>query len=243
MQGFSDTEREASANSPASPPAISVEEAARLASIEESRRKLRDLEADRPLWEAAARQREAREAALAAEASAKSRARKAEEEEARIRDEDLRQQNANAARWDRREEQTRGANEWAAHARQARERRSRMEKWTTGLWTESRAFARYLEECTFFDATQFSAVHHPLTADDVPWPTLSQPDMIPLSTIEWSSVELFFQQLGEAVTQQEYYQLLESSHRRFHPDRWSSRGLFDAVLDPQERQLIERGVC
>ena len=56
MRGFSDFE-EADAPKPESRAFTSEEEAARITAIEESRRKLQALEADRPLWEKAAKER------------------------------------------------------------------------------------------------------------------------------------------------------------------------------------------
>jgi hypothetical protein len=91
--------------------------------------------------------------------------------------------------------------------------------------------------------TRFSE-EHPLFVDDVPWPTLRHPDAFSLpEDVDWDSVEHFFEVLRTHMRTQEYVALVEKSHRRFHPDRWRSRGLFRAVLDPEERNYMEIGTC
>jgi hypothetical protein len=38
---------------------------------------------------------------------------------------------------------------------------------------------------------------------------------------------------------QDYRVFIEKSHRRFHPDRWSARGLLDAIREDDVRAMIE----
>jgi flagellar biosynthesis GTPase FlhF len=239
MRGFSDFE-EADMPKPESRAFTSEEEAARVAAIEESRRKLQALEADRPLWEKAAKERRAREEVEEAEASAKIEAKKRKEkEQTRQQAERLRREQEEAEAQIRREQEKKDAE----RARQAQERRARRARWTSGRWTTARAVERFKETSDYFDMTRFSE-EHPLFIDDVPWPTLRHPDAFSLpEDVDWDSVEYFFDVLKTHMRTQEYIAFVEKSHRRFHPDRWRSRGLFRAVLDSEQRNYMEIGTC
>jgi hypothetical protein len=57
--------------------------------------------------------------------------------------------------------------------------------------------------------------------------------------IEWDTVERFFSKVQGLLTPAEFKDLVEKSHRRFHPDRWRSRGLLVSVKDDMERDLLE----
>ncbi|EAU91662.2 hypothetical protein CC1G_09344 [Coprinopsis cinerea okayama7 len=222
-------------SSSGSPSSLDPDEAARLAAIEESRRKLAELEADRPLWDAAARERRAKE-----EAEEEERRRKAEAKR-RAEEQRIKQARERQAQKEREEEDRRRREELereAARAKVARDREARKARWSSGRWTHSRAVERFSETCDYFDMTRFSETH-PLTIEDVPWPTLVHPRSFSLEDIEWSSVEQFFDVLRTHLRTQEYVAVVEKCHRRFHPDRWRSRNLFKAVLDPSERNCME----
>jgi hypothetical protein len=159
-----------------------------MAAIAESRRKLAELEADRPLWEEEAKKREklekerqeAEQSRLAERRAAE--ARKADgERRARLERE---QQQAQA----KEEARIRGSEE---RARREREKRQRNERWAYGPWTTQRALERYKTLSDIFDSTKFSAAD-PLTFDAVPWPVLHSPVSFSVEDVEWAAVEGFF---------------------------------------------------
>ncbi|RDB16791.1 hypothetical protein Hypma_002622 [Hypsizygus marmoreus] len=207
------------------------EEAAHQAAIEESRRKLAELNADKPLWEAEAakrRQREwAEEEARRAKIEAQRRA------EAELREREKRQ----------REEAERKAREEAAQKdRENQERREwekrRRSSWLYGKWSQQRAMERYLELSKVFDETKYSP-QEPLTADAVPWPVLQSPRTFTMEDVTWQAVEEFFEVVKSKMRSQDFKTLVEKSHRRFHPDRWRSRSLLTSVADEAERGCME----
>lgn len=239
MRGFSDIEELDTPTEPTgSQDFASTEEAKRAAALEESQRKIRELENDRPLWEQAAKERKAREEAEALLAWEKAEARRRKERErAQEECERLRRQEEEIAARIRREEEKKEAE----RAQRAQERDARKARWTTGRWTNARAVERYKETSDFFDMARFSE-EHPLCIDDVPWPTLRHPNAFSLpEDVDWDSVEHFFEVLKNHMRTQEYITLVEKSHRRFHPDRWRSRGLFKSVIDSEERNWMEVG--
>ncbi|EEB97317.1 hypothetical protein MPER_03393 [Moniliophthora perniciosa FA553] len=73
-----------------------------------------------------------------------------------------------------------------------------------------------------FDATKFSD-EEPLTFDTVPWPILKHPASLSVEDVDWSAVENFFQGVQPHMKSQEFLDLVEKSHRRFHPDRWRAK--------------------
>lgn len=238
MRGFSDFEDVDSKPGPTSTAFSSEEDAARAALIEESRRKMAQLEADRPLWEKAARERRAREEAEEAARRAKAEAKKQQEEDrARQERERFRQEQQEAEAQRRREE----AKKEAEKAQRARERQAKKERWSSGRWTIARALERFEELSESFSNTQFSK-DNPLSIDDVPWPTLRRPSEFSLpEDVDWDSVEHFFEVLKNHRRTQAYIALIEKHRLMFHPDRWRGRGLFKAIVDPEERNWMEVG--
>ncbi|KAI9442241.1 hypothetical protein H4582DRAFT_1809015, partial [Lactarius indigo] len=57
--------------------------------------------------------------------------------------------------------------------------------------------------------------------------------------IDWAAVETFFHTVRGHMRAQDYRVFVQKSHRRFHPDRWSARGLLTAVKDENARGMIE----
>lgn len=204
------------------------DDAAHIAAIEESRRKLAELEKDRDAWEQAARDRERREQEeeerqrrwRRAEAERRATVER-EQEEIRRRVERERRERAQAQR-----------HEQEQRARQQRER------WGRGPWTSQRALERYKSLCETFDATRFTS-SEPLSFEAVPWPTLISPLTLTVEDVDWATVEKFFETVKAHMKWQDYKLLVEKSHRRFHPDRWSSRGLLNTVADDTERGDLE----
>jgi hypothetical protein len=189
--------------------------------IAESRRKIAELERDRPLWEAAARarerqEREEEEERCAARARAERERLEAERERERAR------QAAAAA---------------TAEAEAARRRKeAQRARWARGPWTSQRALERYRVLSEFFDETAKPAS---LSFDDIPWPTLCAPLTFGPEDIDWAAVETFFRTVRGHMRAQDYRVFVEKSHRRFHPDRWSARGLLAAIKDDDARGMIE----
>ncbi len=213
------------------------ERLSREAAIAESRRKLADLEADKPLWEQAARAREARERAeeetqraLAEERKKAKLRREAEERLARARDEEA----AAAGR----EEAERQERETAA--RRTRARRQRQDRWYTTNWSTAHALARYREVSEAFEEAKFTA-EDPVTFDSVPWPILKAPVDLSVEDIDWASVERFFSAVEPLMRTSEYKTFVEKSQRRFHPDRWRSRNVLKSVADESERACLGVG--
>ncbi|OCH95182.1 hypothetical protein OBBRIDRAFT_788652 [Obba rivulosa] len=207
------------------------EEARRQAEIEASRRKLAELEKDRPIWEQAAREREARqrveEEALHARREAERR--RAEEEERR-RD----AERAEAA-WKAKAERERIERE---HAKNWRRKQAQNERWAYGPWTTQRALERYKVLCEAFDATKFTPAE-PVSFDIVPWPVLCSPLRLTVEDVHWNAVEAFFKAVRMHMRGQDYKMFVEKSHRRFHPDRWRARGVLKSVVDEELRGCLE----
>ncbi|KAF9012323.1 hypothetical protein BDQ17DRAFT_1537204 [Cyathus striatus] len=213
-----------------------LEEAQRLAEIEESRRKLAELEKDRPIWEEMARIRREQEIAEENERCARAEAKKRAEA---LKAEQAKREKAEkqAAELRRHEALMR---EQEAHARREKERHQRQKRWALGPWTTQRALEKYKVLCETFDNTKFSETE-PLTIDTIPWPTLHSPTTFSVEDVDWTAVENFFEAVRSHMRPQDYKDFVQSSHRRFHPDRWRSRSLLKSILDEAERGCIEVG--
>ncbi|KAF9531631.1 hypothetical protein CPB83DRAFT_904294 [Crepidotus variabilis] len=127
-------------------------------------------------------------------------------------------------------------------AKVERERRHRNEQWLSGPWTTTRAIERYKMTCAFFDKAKFSEESFPLAFIDIPWPSLRHPLHIRPEDIDWQSTNEFFTSLKPVLRGQAYKDFLKQSLQRFHPDRWSSRNLFAAILNEDERNEIDTAV-
>jgi hypothetical protein len=96
---------------------------------------------------------------------------------------------------------------------------------------------RFQVVCDEFDTTTFSE-QQPLVFENVPWPVLHRPDSLKVSSIDWSAVEAFFRQFRAQLPLFVYKDVVEKTLRRFHPDRWSSRGILATVFDEAMREKI-----
>ena len=208
------------------------EDAARLA---ESLQKMAALEADRPLWEAAKKKREASERVEEERQRLKSGARK--EQRKKQRDE-----GGEEARLPQEQDQNgrREETNYQERERLDRERRARYDQWNSGAWTTYRALERYRLVCQHFDETKFSETY-PLTFHDIPWPTLQSPFRNSPQDMTWEAVQAFFMVAKTIIRGQAYRDFLKSSVSRFHTDRWRSRKLLESVVDVEERDCIEVG--
>ncbi|KAA1472913.1 hypothetical protein DENSPDRAFT_839305 [Dentipellis sp. KUC8613] len=200
--------------------------------IEESRRKLAELEKDKPLWQESERKRLQREReeeeAWRMEAERRRQAERAKAEQERT---------ARQAR--ERAEQAERERRAAAAAREtARRRQQERERWGRGPWTVHRALERYRAVAELFDTTKFTSAA-PLAFEAVPWPVLHSPLSLTVQDIDWSAVEQFFEAVRPHMRPQDYRMFVQQSHRRFHPDRWSSRGLLATIADETERASLE----
>ena len=209
------------------------EDATRLA---ESLQKMADLEADRPLWEAAKNKREALERAQKEQQRAKSESRKAQQREKK------RAEERNEPRLQQERDQNRQQDEtkYRERERRDRERRARYDQWNSGAWTTYRALERYRIVCQYFDETKFSETY-PLTFHDIPWPTLQSPFRNSPQDMTWEAVQGFFMVAKTVIRGQAYRNFLKSSVSRFHTDRWRSRKLLESVTNVEERDCIEVG--
>ncbi|KAF8135692.1 hypothetical protein EV363DRAFT_1321334 [Boletus edulis] len=206
----------------------------REAEIAESIRKLRELEKDRPLWEAERKKREAHERAEEEERLANAERRRREEEER------LRQQREAAEqekRLAREEAERRAREEEELRQRKNRQRRQR-QRWESGPWTTHRALERYRMLSDEFDTAKFTPGQS-VTFHDIPWPVLHAPSRLTVEDVDWSAVETFFATVKPHMRLQDYKEFVEKSHRRFHPDRWRARKIWAAVTDEVERGYLE----
>ncbi|KAJ3570370.1 hypothetical protein NP233_g4453 [Leucocoprinus birnbaumii] len=211
------------------------EEAAHRKAIEESRRKLAELERDRPLWEEQARQRRLRE-------EVEEQARQAKLEEQRREEARKKREVESRARKEREEAEIK-KREQEKNTRRERElrdqeRRQRRQRWSFGPWTTQRALERYRILSESFDTTKFTS-ELPLHVEDVPWPSLQSPKIFSVEDVTWDSVERFFEVIRPHLRHQDYKAMVEQSHRRFHPDRWRSRNLLKTVEDEVIKGCME----
>lgn len=181
---------------------IDPEEAHRQRLIEESRRKIAQLEKDRPLWEEQARKRQMEDDL-----------REREQEAERVAS----QRKLEAERRDR-ERAEREAAQRAERERLAREKTIREKKraqnksrWARGPWSVARALERYRFLCDQFDAAKYTS-SEPLGFDDVPWPMLAM--NFTVEDIDWGAVETFFANVKSHMRSQDYKDFVEKSHRR-----------------------------
>ncbi|KAH9931122.1 uncharacterized protein BXZ73DRAFT_90200 [Epithele typhae] len=136
------------------------EEAQRVATIEESRRKLAELEKDRPLWDQEARKREAQA--------------RAEQEALRVRKEAERRLAAEALA--REEFERRRAARAAAEAEQrAQAERARIER--------ERQARRQRER----ERWAYGPAENPAEFEAIPWPVLLSPVMLRVEDIDWAA--------------------------------------------------------
>ena len=211
-------------------------------SIEESRRKMAELNADRHkqrLREMHVRGEE--EAGL----KAKEERNRSQVEKQRLANLEMQRMAEEARLREEHEQAIKGEEKRRRRAelleKLDRERELRHEQWNNGPWTISRAIERYKSACAFFDKARFSDETLPLAFIDVPWPTLRHPSYNKPQDVDWQSANEFFHAIQPSLRGQAYKDFLKQSFQRFHPDRWSSRNLYTAVLDEDERNEIDTG--
>ena len=174
--------------------------------IEESRRKIAELERDKPLWEAAKRERERVEQEEERERRAAKRARE-RKAEAERKEREYRERMAKEA-----EERLKREQEECQRREKERKHTQNRARWARGPWTIQRALERYRFLCEQFDNAKFSP-EDPLTFDDIPWPMAHC--SFSVEDIEWSTVESFFASVKPHMRVQDYKVFVEKSHRRY----------------------------
>jgi chemotaxis protein histidine kinase CheA len=107
------------------------------------------------------------------------------------------------------------------------------------LWSPPVAINRFKVINQEFDNIIFSD-DHPFTFESAPWPHLGWPRSLKIEDIEWSSVEEFFTAVESSMPLPDYKDLVEKSHRRFHPDKWRARRLLQTVHDESLRDQLEK---
>ncbi|KAG6880331.1 hypothetical protein C0992_011080 [Termitomyces sp. T32_za158] len=215
---------------------VDDDKAAHAARIEQSRRKMAELEKDRPLWNAAAARRMEQQ--------------QLEEESFRREATEKRAKTAQHQKQERlkREEEERTKKEEAVQAAQQQEiqvlidrenkRRQRLQQmfdyWSSAAWSATLALDRYRALLHEFGQTKFIPGIIPLRTCDVPWPVLPREYTLQCVTLE--EITKFFDTMQVILSMEDYKDLLKKSSLRFHPDHWRVR--LDSVVNEEERKAI-----
>lgn len=212
------------------------EETRRREELEESIRKMKELreqeEADKR--EKAKKEQQDKEDAERRKKEAERLAR--EERERRVREEAERKEREER---ERREEEARRLSAYkVASTRETERCRRRDAPLRLFVWSDYRSVKRFQDVCVEFDGLKFSDTQ-PLTFESVPWPLTIPPHKTTFDDIEWNTVEAFFAAAKLHVGPGEYKSFVEKAHRRFHPDKWRSRGLLNTVMDEDLRKRLE----
>jgi hypothetical protein len=221
--------------------------------VANSRLKIVELEADRPLWEEAKKRREMREK----EESEKAKQRADMQESERKLREILAQEKARQARKEaerkaherevqeqkEKERQKEAAKlkswKYATQAEQERCRARDRESWGhLTLWTDKLALRRVTLIMSEFSQVKFSE-GQPLTFENIPWPVLNNPLTLDVGDITWDNVEAFFALAKLTHEPEKYKKFVETIHRLFHPDKWRARRALETVMDASLRQALE----
>ncbi|KAG6820460.1 hypothetical protein H0H93_000214 [Arthromyces matolae] len=112
-------------------------------------------------------------------------------------------------------------------------------------WDSFLAMERFQVVLAEFETCKFSQ-EHPLTLENIPWPTLSSIVYNPKSLtlgfyaeeITWEEVERFFSTMAFQCPNF-YKEFVEKTHRMFHPDKWRARRILDTVQEPTLRKSLE----
>ncbi|KAI5123657.1 hypothetical protein M0805_001687 [Coniferiporia weirii] len=212
------------------------EEAHRKAVLEESRRKIAELEKDKPLWDAQAQRRAAEEAKEKDRVEAARKARAASQAVETEQEKQRAQQHAEEAA---QRKQEAAAADVRAKRKQAREAAQRDARgWLSRGWNARAALERYRLFSDAFDRLNFLR-GDVVVFETVPWPVLLRPGAFGVEDVDWAAVEAFFRQVRVYMPNQEFVKLVEKSHKRFHPDRWRSRRVLHCVEDDEEKECLE----
>ncbi|KAK0236895.1 hypothetical protein EDD85DRAFT_790617 [Armillaria nabsnona] len=219
----------------------------RKAELEESKRKVREIQ------EAEARRKKAEEAAKKKEQERKEReqreeqkrkkeeeARRKQEEEAAKKREQERKEREEREEQERKQEKARRERNWreATIKERARLKRRAHSLWGLLEWSNTRALERVQTLMDEFEKTKFSE-SQPATFEIIPWPVLTDPLLLKVEHIDWAGVEEFFAMARAELTVAEYKKLVEKLHKMFHPDRWRARAILKTVFDEYLSHTLE----
>jgi len=197
-----------------------------------SMQKMRELEKDRPLWEAEANKRHAREEREAREREAGKQA----HEQARAEAEFARRQER-ARHCFHETEAARIKKEQEMESFMSRHWFQKQSSFTKIHWTLHDARVRYVDASNTFDNTDFQKTS--ATFDNIPWPIEKDPRSASFRDITWEAVESFFSGLEQFTDENLFRSLVSKSHLRFHPDRWRSRKVLYSVTNEIERECLQ----
>lgn len=215
------------------------EDAIHRAELEESIRKMAELERDKPLWEQAARERIQREEERRRQEEA---TRSARQHRAPSAEEKQKQHEKKQA-----EDKVRRECEEAIKDRQARRQQLKQEAdkdilfWAKSCWTNAAALQRYSMLTTQFDdiVIKVPPVRDPLVVfETIPWPVLWKPGEFTVADITWEAVEKFFGTMRLEQSKAYFHWMVARTNLRFHPDRWRSRNILRCIEDQEERECI-----
>ena len=205
------------------------------AHLQESIRKLKELEKDKPVWEEEKQKRRRREAQEEAERIVREQARQRERKQKeqvphRARSRDLLEDENRKSVIDARMRE---------HLRQLRERKEGKSVNPESSWTSSAAFDRFHHLCKTFDDPAVGKELPPPTFNNIPWPVLFSPVNMDASDITWEEVERFFHAYRLSTSDAECKKMIDDTMKRFHTDQLRKRRLFDKITDEMERHLLE----
>jgi hypothetical protein len=202
--------------------------------VEEARRKMEEFE-----------RKEAAEAERRREEEKKRQERKQQQEEEKRREAE-RQRKAEEEKKrkaNEKAEQQKRAHEEATAAEEERCRKRDTKNWGKVPWTPDAALNRFNFVEREFTSTNYSMAR-PITFGSIPWPVLENPTTLTLEDLNWESVESFLRHTKKAYAGQDsaaYAKFLKQIQLMFHPDRWRSRNLLQAVMDAKLREGLEKG--
>ena len=197
-------------------------------SLQESIQKLAELEKDKPLWDEAARTRQAREHAEAAE---RCRSKAQNTHEGRPSS----VQAGPDVNMCQEEEDDANLKDYLFESRKRQH-----EKWAhVTRWTDAHAIQRYDALCETFDRAKFTQ-DNPPDFYEIPWPIIFSPNSTQAEDICWDSTEAFFLVAKAHIPAATYLDFVTKSHKRFHPDRWRSRNIVNSLAGrPSLQKLVE----
>lgn len=225
-------------------------DAQRLAMLLESRRKLERLNREQAERDAAQRQRDAETAAAEARirraAEEEERRRAAEAEERRAAEAAAHaaaQATAHAAAQAaaQTEYEQRCAAEQAAREDFQRELQNAQAQarrdWSHTFWTANRAIQNHLQQVVEFDKKNFKT-QHKANFHAIPWPVLESPTRLCPDSITWVAVEQFLAAMEKDLGYEDFKTYIGKTQKRFHLDRWRSRGLLGNCSPMLEEALL-----
>ena len=106
-------------------------------------------------------------------------------------------------------------------------------------WMTEAAFRHYVEAAKGFDGAKFSTGNPPLF-ETIPWPTLVEPWLVKEEHITWNAVEEFFREAHRQMQFPRFKELVDGTHKRFHPDRLRARNMAKSVEHEELADQLSR---